>query len=401
MGARARTTTLLVGVVWLILTSSGPAVAADPSVVVGVGADGLSIEESDGSWTGEVTATNLTDATVRADVTGPSGCSATLVPADVPAARQVTLDVTLSGCTVEDGDELTLTFGTTRHTVELDVDDPDVAPTTRVVVAFGIALVAALLTMLVRGARRPRLGPAPAKRYPLSTTLDGITAGWSLDSWAGNLTVTGTALLALVGAADPLTALLGSEPEETVARLLVAGLAASLLVSAAPMVLKIVGKTEDVTILGLLLGGGLTLAGTLGLLLNVVWAAVDLDADTALRVGIAVLAGLAAVGVVAYGYRSLGHLLTPDVLSPAADPVAVEYVVAAAQALPRSTDMGHASRVHALAVSLAAAAEAQTVVVPPPPGVPADADARGGPPQPAPPVVVRRPRARERRTGVL
>lgn len=99
----------------------------------------------------------------------------------------------------------------------------------------------------------------PPDDFEMDSEVLGLEAGWSFqDSWASNLTVATTAVIALVTSTDTLTALLGDEPKAAIGVMTVAGLVSAAVIAIANTVAKLVGgSTSVVTVGGLILSTSL------------------------------------------------------------------------------------------------------------------------------------------------
>ncbi|GAA4401681.1 hypothetical protein GCM10023168_11520 [Fodinibacter luteus] len=145
--------------------------------------------------------------------------------------------------------------------------------------------------------------------YGLRSVVGNLEAGWSFkDSWVSNITVASTALVALLGSADALTAVLGEEPEAALGVMTVAGLVSAALVGIANTVLKLVGeRVTDVTVGGLILSTGIVVFAAGLQVWTVAVAAMDSVGWGAAGVGTLLLALVVTAALGAYGFRSLGE----------------------------------------------------------------------------------------------
>ncbi len=374
---------LAVGLVGGALAGA-PAASASPVVDLGDD-DQIALTREDDSYTGTLTVTNPEISAVDVLFTV-KGCTADAEPGKVGPGRQKSIDLSVSGCELAGTTTGTLQVGEEKIPVSFDVTEPADLSVRVVVWPFVVAAALAALALLVVGGRfddahRDQTG-GPTLRSPVA----GLSASWSADSWATNITLVSTAVVALFGVAEPLTALLGSEPEQAVAHVLVAGLVASLLTFVSGAVMKAVSAGDDVTVGAAMLGGWLTLTAAAGLLGSVTVALWDTDE---LRLPVAITCAALVAVAIWYVISTLAGALTT--LTPA-PPVAADATtaLAAVTAVPPDGDEAAWARdvvryAGALAKELAAptvdpdeAARRRTVrgteeAVPPPPVRPAPA----------------------------
>ncbi len=374
--------------------AGAPAVWASPVVDLGDD-DQIALTRDGEEYTGALTVTNPDDAVIDVDLTV-KGCTGDADPGKVGAGRQESVDLTVSGCEVGAVTTGTLTVGEEPITVSFDVTEPTDLSVRVVVWPFVVAAALAALTLLVVGGRFEDAHRDEGKRPTLRSPVTGLSASWSADSWATNLTVVSTAVVALFGVADPLTALLGSEPEQAVAHVLVAGLVASLLAFVSAAVMKAISAGDDVTVGAAMLGGWLTLTAAAGLLGSVTVALWGTDE---LRLPVALTCGALVVVAVWYVISTLGgalNTLTPET------PVAADATtaLAAVTAVPPNGDETVWARSVVRYAGALAKELAQPTIEPAPPGT------RTAAPQtdvaaPAPARPVFRSRGVQRRSAVL
>ncbi|GEM_PF-631325 len=273
--------------------------------------DELALNAGDGEYTGTLTVTNTAGSRLDLALDAGTGCDVALDPSSVEAYRQAKVSVKITGCDVVDGSSGSLEVGSpTPVDVTFDVTLTEPVPFLVIVGWFGGGLLVASSAMFLWVVSRHR-SVTSGKNFKARwlSPIAGLKSGWSIDSWSTNITVVTTSLVALFGASNALSALLGSAPKAAVAHVLVAGLIASLLVSIGPVVVKSAGTTEDGTALGLIAAGILTLTGTLGLVANVqsaTWSATDGQ----LRWWVMGVCVLLAVFLTWYSTKSLRHVVT-------------------------------------------------------------------------------------------
>ncbi|MBO9521007.1 MAG: hypothetical protein J7518_05660 [Nocardioidaceae bacterium] len=155
--------------------------------------------------------------------------------------------------------------------------------------------------------------PLPTDDFGMDSEIKGLEAGWSFkDSWAANLTVATTALVALVNSADTLKAVLGEEPKAALGVMTVAGLLSALVIAVANTVAKLVGdSTAQVTAKGLVLSTSMVVFAAGLQTVTVGGSALSL-VDGVVLGGVVVVIALAVVVVLLwYAFRSLwGTLAT-------------------------------------------------------------------------------------------
>lgn len=372
--------------------AGAPAAWAWPAVDLGDD-DQIALTRDGEEYTGALTVTNPDDSAIDIDLTV-KGCTADADPGKVGAGRQQSVDLTVSGCEVGAGTTGTLTVGEATIAVSFDVTEPTDLSVRVVVWPFVVAAALAGLTLLVVGGRFEDAHRDQEKRPTLRSPVTGLSASWSADSWATNLTVVSTAVVALFGVAAPLTALLGSEPEQAVAQVLVAGLVASLLTFVSAAVMKAISAGDDVTVGAAMLGGWLTLTAAVGLLGSVTVALWGTDE---LRLPVTLTCGVLVAVAVWYVISTLGgalNTLTPDTVAAADATTALAAVTAVP---PAGDEKAWAREVVRYAGALAKEI-AEPTVEPAPPGTRAaapEADVT----VPASPVF--RSRGVQRRSAVL
>ncbi|CAM5785277.1 hypothetical protein [Cellulomonas persica] len=320
--------------VGLVGGASAGAPAAWASPVVDLGDDDqIALTREDDSYTGTLTVTNPESSAIEVLFTV-KGCTADAEPGKVGPGRQESIDLSVSGCELAATTTGTLQVGEEKIPVSFDVTEPADLSVRVVVWPFVVAAALAALALLVVGGRfddahRDETG-GPTLRSPVA----GLSASWSADSWATNITLVSTAVVALFGVAEPLTALLGSEPEQAVAHVLVAGLVASLLTFVSGAVMKAVSAGDDVTVGAAMLGGWLTLTAAAGLLGSVTVALWDTDE---LRLPVALTCAALVAVAIWYVISTLGGALTT--LTPA-PPVTADATtaLAAVTAVPTNGD---------------------------------------------------------------
>ncbi|MGO4255022.1 hypothetical protein [Marmoricola sp. RAF53] len=351
----------LAAVAFLVLVALGwlaaPA-SADELVVDGTSVDATGTADG---YTAKIALLNPGRASVTLDpdaVEGPDGCAVQIEGGRVAGQATGSVTLTLGKSCFEDVDELK---------VDLDGDESMPAVTIKkpaeesnwlpLWISAGAGLAAALLVALVGDtmvttidrenkakvatgqealdraaaydrvrtrvdARVGALGlgvtlpwepalPPPAD-FETDSEVLGLEAGWSFqDSWAANLTVATTAVVALVTSADTLTALLGDEPKAAIGVMTVAGLVSAAVIAVANTVAKLVGdSTAVVTVRGLILSTSLVVFAA-GLQVGTVGGSALTLVDGWLpRTLVALLTAALAVVLLWYAFGSLQTTLS-------------------------------------------------------------------------------------------
>jgi len=327
-GLRSAVVGLAVVLVFLLSAE----VAAANTVDIVVDSTEIKVDKkADGTFSGKFTIMNVSDATVTVTPTVASGCRATLDPAALDAGRRSEVLLTLSsGCSLDKGTELTLSFptGTSPPSVSVAVSEKkqttvDWTHLLKYALAGIVIALLALIYPLVkkhqrneqltstasdlyknlaerrkteeekitdafqkRGLGTPKANPQTLQeehKIGLRTELKGLSTDWSFkDNWVSNITLGSAAIVTLLGTSGVLKAILGSEPEAVLGLLAVAGAIAALLVAIGPLILKMIGKRAGTpTIWGMLLAATVTLSATMFLIVAVGWEAYDLTAGGA------------------------------------------------------------------------------------------------------------------------
>lgn len=151
---------------------------------------------------------------------------------------------------------------------------------------------------------RPDLKP-----YTFTSKVATLEAGWSFqDSWVSNITVSATALIALLTSTDALTAVLGAEPGAAIGVMTLTGLASAALIGIANTVLKLVGEdVSEVTVGGLVLSTAIVVLAAGMQVWTVALVVMDAVGMGAARFATLLLALAVTAALAVYGFRSLGE----------------------------------------------------------------------------------------------
>lgn len=262
---------LITGVIAL---GVAPPTFAKPSLLAIDDAAPTLTEGDDGSRTGKLGLTNLTDGALALSAvpskTGDKACKPKLSKAAIGAAQSAETKLTLpKGCRVaKDEFELTLT-ATGRETQQLPVvakasesaDDPDWSQ----LVVFFLALPITALLLFAAFVAGAGYGPLEPLTY--------LDATYSYkDSWVSNVTVVAGLLTGVFGSASVVKAFLGEDAERSIALATVGSAVALILIGSGPIMLNAAKVTtkkgdEDVrvfSVYGLLLATTVTVAGAFG-----------------------------------------------------------------------------------------------------------------------------------------
>jgi hypothetical protein len=242
-------------------------------------------QDGDGSWSGTLGLTNLTDGALSLSATpakaSDSDCKLRLSKAAIGAAQsaEVTLTVPKDCNTDEETVEVILTAsGTTTQTVPLiaGVPEGDDGPDWGQLAWFfyPLPIVGLVLYGLFVSKRARRFGRKDSRRYRLCEPLEHLGTTYSFkDSWISNLTVVAGVLTGLFGSADVVKAFLGEDADRSIALATVGSAIALILIGSGPVILTATKKTEEkvgeglvqaFTVGGLLLATTVTVAGAFG-----------------------------------------------------------------------------------------------------------------------------------------
>ena len=156
--------------------------------------------------------------------------------------------------------------------------------------------------------------PLPPPHYDWwRGSVGNLEAGWSLQgSFVSNLTLSTTALVALVTSVDAATAVLGAEPKAAFRVMATVGLVSAVLIACANLVLKVAGPSlSAVTPFGLTVSTGIAIgAATLQSVTVGAAAAGLVDPSSAVtRIGVWLLTAAVTVALVTYGFKALSGWL--------------------------------------------------------------------------------------------
>jgi hypothetical protein len=308
-----------------LLAAAPHAEAATVDVVV----DSTTITLSggdNGTHVGKVTLSNLSDKMVplTAAIPGHGGCDVKPDPRALDPGRRTEVTLTFSAsCDVAKGADVTLSFGPhvrpSSSIVKVQVQASTAPDWSILLWAFASALGLTLLLLAAvllwrRGAKKVADPKWPGWSKPIA----GLGTDWSFkDSWAGNITIGSTVIIALLAASNILEAILGTKPEAALGLLAVAGGIASLLVGLGPLVVKSIGKdTQTPTVGGAVLAAGITLVGVLGQGGAAAIQAWKLTSQDLPRVLIAALTALVATFVFKYAVASINDWIKKAAADP-------------------------------------------------------------------------------------
>jgi len=239
--------------------------------------------------------------------------------AELPAAREQDVSLTVTGCHLAEGDGLKLRVspsGQAPFELSASVPSSPTPPWSWLAWSFGLAAAGAIVVVGAAWLRWASKGRAKRWSEPLPSLKGDYDFG---KSWASNATLISGAFAAVFGATDVRKAILGEEDASTVAVLLVAAAIASGLVIAGPLIVATFRKGPVVTSGGLIAAAAVTASGTggqLGVLLATAWH-LDIGRFHWVAVG---LGGAGVLLLATYVFRSLTESLTSG-LKPLPKPV--------------------------------------------------------------------------------
>lgn len=309
---------LLSAAIFLALFAAGPALADAAGVVLAKPNVDLTLAD-DGTAAGTLSLLNVTSSTLQVRlelVTAPPGCSVTPSTADLSAARQHDVSLTVTGCHLAQGDGVKLRVspaGQAPFELAASVPaSPGVPPWSWLGWSFGLAAAAAVVVVGAAWSHWDGGGTTRTWRTPLPGLKPDYDFG---KSWVSSATLVASAFAAVFGAADVRKAILGAEDASTGAVILVAAAIAAGLIVAGPLVTTTFRSGKLVTSGGLVGASVITALGTggqLGVLLATAWH-LDIGRFRWVAVGL----GAAAVLLLGtYVFRSLTESLTSGLEPP-------------------------------------------------------------------------------------